>query len=1054
MEARQTPNLMTLNNEDRHGPGLGRVDNTGLKRHIKVLQINLNNCSDAHDLLMQTLVKKGTDIAIVCEPYLKKSQGRWVVDDTGKTAIWVKDAKTARVIEPKVDGITGVRIGDVSFFSCYFSPNTIIPAYEQYLIRLGGVVEGQKRTVVAGDFNAKSVMWEESGGRDKYERDRVEATENFIAFADLHIGNIGNKPTCIRDNGTSIVDISLATQDIGFQRWKVLDEHTGSDHQYIEYDILHGPATSAEPGVQKARTCGWKITDEAILELERALKTNFELLGQEGETSAEESARKYVDMVTKTCNDVLRPRIEGAGRRSVYWWNEDIAEKRRACVNARRELKKFGKDEASSGARNKVLEDLREKRKELRLAIRDSKAGKWKELLADLDRDPWSKSYQIVLNKIGGEKVSSADPEQTVRELFPRDDADWYGETAEEAGYVEDEEVHPFMLGELEEAMSAVKKKKSPGPDNIVGDIAKACFRANPVRLLNLYNKCLKEKTFPSVWKIGKLVLIPKPNSTKSRPITMLSVFGKIYERLINNRIKRELEERKSLSENQYGFREGKSTGGALKALKKKMSGAKARRQFCVVVSFDVRNAFNTIRWGNILLGLKKAGLSKYLRDIVREYGNGRTLTYIGSDGQERTYVTNRGVPQGSVLGPTLWIIAYNEVLLISARKGSETESVIIGFADDTLLIVTGRNHVKVEDEANRLIKVIGTEVNRLGCSFAPEKTQVIFVSPKRKVKSITIVVDGTVVDITKSFKYLGVIVDNALTFKEHVSYVTDKAKKVSKKLAGLMRNLHGPKEKRRKLYTTVVNQILLYASPIWGTNLAKTHRNKLNQAQRLANIRQISGYITVSQESAAALSGNPPADLLAEEAARIELVLRKRPRARTNAQMLAAKKVRLDEREKTCKAWNNRWKAEVSNWTKKLCTDLSKVERKHLHNSFRTTQLLTGKGVFNEYRKAIGKSRTDKCWYCPNEVDSAEHTMFTCPKWIEERNALKEDVHEFKPDGELLTRLTACSKSWKAFSKFADSVMSSKEEEERRIEARVREERRRARRANPCRAM
>ena len=134
----------------------------------------------------------------------------------------------------------------------------------------------------------------------------------------------------------------------------------------------------------------------------------------------------------------------------------------------------------------------------------------------------------------------------------------------------------------------------------------------------------------------------------------MLSVFGKIYEKLINNHWKEELRERGALSNLQSGFREGRSTGGAFMMLKKMKRGARSRKRFCVVVSFDVKNAFNSIRWGQILERLHTVGVPEYLRDIIREYGHNCTVTYVDNSGSTRSYPIDRGVPQGSVLGPTL----------------------------------------------------------------------------------------------------------------------------------------------------------------------------------------------------------------------------------------------------------------------------------------------------------------------------------------------------------------------------------------------------------------
>lgn len=1035
--------------EERARTDLTQEDQT-IRRQIRVIQINLNECKAAHDLLMQLVLEKDADIALVSEPNLKTSGGPWAISDNGLTGIWVKDPRTAELLLPKPVGITGVTICGVLFLSTYFSGNKPNDDYAVYLEQLGGLIRGRDKVIVGGDLNTKSAMWGEKGGRDREEKRRVYITESFIAQEELVVANVGTEPTCVRDNGTSIVDVTFSKEDVEIEGWRVMNKETRSDHRYITYQVNVGDALQRRNPARGAEAIkGWKVRKEALPELERALKNNLERLVIEDCGTAEEAVERYTEAVIGTCNDVLSPRKPAPEKRSVYWWNNEIANIRKECSNIRRKLKRNNGERRENELGAATLETLRGKRRELRKAIANSKRMKWDELVSELNSDPWSKAYKLVMGKLGGQKSelgANVNIDETVRELFPRDEEDWYSCTK-----VEEEDVEeippPFTPEEMDAATGSLtkKKKKAPGPDHIVSEIVRACYAADPMKMLDMYNRCLKEQVFPKLWKKGRLVLIPKPNSTKFRPITLLSTLGKLYETLVNNRIKRELNEKKYLSKMQFGFREGRSTGDALRILKKKIRGARSGKQFGVVVSFDIRNAFNTIKWGSIMAGMKRAKIPEYLQRVVREYGNERVLIYENGHGETKEYLTNRGVPQGSVLGPTLWILTYNIVL----RLAESESKLLLGFADDTLLMVTANNWYEVEEVCNITIEEVRTVVDELGCVFAPEKTQAIFISPKRKVTAdnLNIFVAGVKVVFTRHLKYLGVIVDDQLNFAEHSEYISNKAKKICGKLSGITKNLKGPKEKKRKLYTTVVNQVMLYAAPVWSEQLAQRHKDKLNGVQRLANLRQIQAYRNVSGNSAGALSGNPPLDLLAEELASLDEEVRaiKLNEAATRAErrgaILRAKKT---ARRRTLDRWNQRWRDNVHNWTKELCDDLDGINRRNLRNTFRTTQLLTGKGVFNQYRKAIGKSDSEECWYCPGSVDSAEHTMFTCDKWAEARANISSKV-DFRLDGGLLARLTVSKEAWGAFQDFAEAVMAAKENEERRVEARQREERRRA---------
>lgn len=200
-----------------------------------------------------------------------------------------------------------------------------------------------------------------------------------------------------------------------------------------------------------------------------------------------------------------------------------------------------------------------------------------------------------------------------VEELFPMGDEDWYEKNEIPAD--SDEEVPIFTPEELGVAvrrLTGKRRKKAPELDHFTNDIVRCCYRADPEKMLNIYNKCLEETSFPDQWTIGRLALLPKPSSTNFRPITLLSVLGKLYKRLINNRIKKELANTGYLFDMQFGFKEGRSTGDTLRIMKKKMRGARTRKIFCCVISFDIKNAFNSIKWRSILEGMEKAGLPRW----------------------------------------------------------------------------------------------------------------------------------------------------------------------------------------------------------------------------------------------------------------------------------------------------------------------------------------------------------------------------------------------------------------------------------------------------------
>uniref|UniRef100_A0ABD2WZ97 Reverse transcriptase domain-containing protein n=1 Tax=Trichogramma kaykai TaxID=54128 RepID=A0ABD2WZ97_9HYME len=184
-------------------------------------------------------------------------------------------------------------------------------------------------------------------------------------------------------------------------------------------------------------------------------------------------------------------------------------------------------------------------------------------------------------------------------------------------------EVPDVSLEELRGACTRIRDGAAPGPDGVPNRALKLAVAVRPDAFLRVYSACLSGGVFPSPWKRQRLVLLLKlgklPDAPPSyRPLCMLDTAGKILETIICRRLEVYTEAPASMSDRQHGFRRGRSTIDAIESVttvaREAVRGAIGSRKYCAVFTLDVRNAFNSARWNNILTALERIRTPEYLR--------------------------------------------------------------------------------------------------------------------------------------------------------------------------------------------------------------------------------------------------------------------------------------------------------------------------------------------------------------------------------------------------------------------------------------------------------
>lgn len=212
---------------------------------IRCLQVNLNHCKAAQDILGQTVNEHAIDVVLINEPYkTQHTDSNWIFDPSKRAAIWVCGKYPFEEL-PRVqqDGFVHAKIANINFFSCYASPNDSIGDLENLLDRIALEVRTKNAAVVAGDFNAWATEW----GSPRTSK-RGMAVLDAFASLDILLLNQGAEHTFDNGRARSVIDLTFASYALARQNeWKVSGIYTHSDHKAITFEVGRNRAPPRHP---------------------------------------------------------------------------------------------------------------------------------------------------------------------------------------------------------------------------------------------------------------------------------------------------------------------------------------------------------------------------------------------------------------------------------------------------------------------------------------------------------------------------------------------------------------------------------------------------------------------------------------------------------------------------------------------------------------------------------------------------------------------------------------------------------------------------------------
>lgn len=737
----------------------------------------------------------------------------------------------------------------------YRPPAGSVSSFLENLSQISDHLEKQgNEAILMGDFNINLTLPLSSGATDLLS---IMSASNMYPSTTI--------PTRVTATSHSLIDNIFST--LPPTSASVLLSDT-SDHFPLltNFNIQHKypkPNASIKQGFTT-----WKLNDENLKTLNQNLEsTSWESVMNTDDVNSgfEEFHNIFMRIYTDCCCE-KRSRKTGRKNQPISPW---ISHGLLQCINRKNKLwMDYTNDPCIA-----TLEKYEKYKKCLRSVLRKAKRDYFSGKIAESGKN--SRKIWKVVNSIlrpcspppelpsklsvNGETVTGPDNVANALGTFfaevGRKTADSVGNSAKSfkdylgPACTKSMAIAPVSPSEILLIVLNLRGNSASGFDRVHTKVLKAVAPSIIEPLTYLINLSLHKGTFPELLKKARIIPLHKGGSrvdpANYRPISILSVFSKVFEKPMQQQLLQFLEKKGFLNNRQFGFRPGHSTQDALTALSLWINKALDSGLLPAAVLLDIRKAFDSM-YHSILLGkLEHIGIRGEALDWFRSYLRDRRI-YLGEDPGNDVLV-NCGVPQGSILGPLLFLIHVNDLSRVlnpartnlrccnlcqdenSLRSEGEDDE-LVAFADDTTLGCCETDKTTLMSKLREVLEgtYLWMDANRLVINV--EKSCVLFFSRVGSVHPEICGIQtsrGVISRPEKHFaKYLGILLDENLSFVHHIQAVELKLSRnfgIIKKLKSAL-----PQKTLVLLYNALIKPHLQYCAMIWQSTF-KSHLRKLN---------------------------------------------------------------------------------------------------------------------------------------------------------------------------------------------------------------------------------
>lgn len=722
------------------------------------------------------------------------------------------------------------------FLACVYRPPTadcsIFQCLEQTIENLHQNYPNCS-VIVCGDTNAHHTDWSDDT-TDKAGR----AALAFASFSGLT--QIIREPTLNGTSGRSVIDHIYTDLPESYTAVKICHSIGTSDHCAIELSATVTPQRD-----RTYRRTFWLYHQANWDEIrERLDTTDWSIMKLS--TNVDESWKVMVDTISNITSVLIPSKSVRLKANSAPWFNHRCYEARNKKVQTWRAYNRYRTD--------KNVQLYREACKNARSVYHTARLTYRQSLVSGIENFPASSRqyWSLIKSVMGSLKVTSIpvlnSSEKTITSSTAK--AELLNSIFVEKSTLDDEGRVPsetdslgcfpalsdidIPLEEVWHALQALDCKKAMGPDGLSPLVLKVCADELASPLTDLFRSSLNTGVVPQGWKVAHVTPIHKgggksdPNNY--RPISLLPIISKIFETLLNRRIQKHLLDNKLISDHQFGFLPGRSSLDLLTSTTQRWSNALDSGSEIRLVALDISRAFDRVWHNGLLARLRACKISGNILKWIENFLTNRQQAVV-VNGQRSTYQkTNAGVPQGSVLGPTLFLVFINTIF-------NQVKCNLDLFADDSTLhqlIPRKEDRLKIAQDINNDLSQLAAWADSWCINFNAKKTKVITITHARDrdMNHPQLIFQGHPLPEEECLTLVGVKINKRLSWNDHIRSIATKAEQ---RLGALLRcSKILPPSALLMTYKNFVRSTMEYCSPVWSGG-PKTDLSVLDKIQRRA---------------------------------------------------------------------------------------------------------------------------------------------------------------------------------------------------------------------------